>query len=576
MMYRANDASTHWSKNAFVSTSLSVAITEYATRYHRLPPPNFDKWYYFAKTRGCQVIDDYDQINSDLLPFWGIEPKLLRVLSVPKTSAVGSIRINLDGKGVVVTGEKESVPMAEMIMEFAEWLPPMQILIHRHAEPMVSVPYSKRNELEKSAIADLMKPRWPTLGNWTHTTASDWPTIPKAKHIPAPKVESLHLSKWDAYVRPSCPYFSPARQHPHFSDKLCIGCVTPHSINQFMWNTTRALDLCHQPDLHSVSNFLASPATPPLPGFEANELVPIFSPRKVEGYNDILYPAPGSYVQYNASAAPINLNFGLPEEVLKMQHARLSNRLFWRGQRPVTAGLKTNSWQGLSEQRLVQMANKGGVEGNEKVPFLLPMDEKERFYMNAFLKLSSVGPQLPIKANFTVSPPAKECQKPAECAVQDRLFGIEHFGEGGRTLEESRFNHRFSLTMDTDPLGKFVQDLQSNSTAVQATIFREWFTPRLTPWLHYVPLDMRLHGLHATLAYFMGIEGVVKDRLVRMKRRGSDAEAIAKEGQKRVKLMVGERDAEVYMFRLLLEWGRIVDDNREVLAYTQWGNEGDM
>ena len=106
MMYRANDASTHWSKDALVSTSVSVAISEYATRYHRLPPPNFDKWYEYARLRGCVVIDNYDQINNDLLPFWGIEPKVLRDLSVPKTNAVGSIRINLDGDGAVVAMEK--------------------------------------------------------------------------------------------------------------------------------------------------------------------------------------------------------------------------------------------------------------------------------------------------------------------------------------------------------------------------------------------------------------------------------------------------------------------------------------
>ena len=32
---------------------------------------------------------------------------------------------------------------------------------------------------------------------------------------------------------------------------------------------------------------------------------------------------------------------------------------------------------------------------------------------------------------------------------------------------------------------------------------------------------------------------------------------------------MGEGDAEVYMFRLLLEWGRVVSDDREQLGYVQ-------
>ena len=569
MMYRANDASTHWSKKALVSKSLSVAVTEYATRYHRLPPPNFDAWYNFAKLRDCHVIDDYDQINADLLPFWGIQPSVIRANSVPKTNAIGTIRINIDGPGVVVAGEKESMPMAEMIGNFAEWLPPMQILVHRHVDPIVAVSHWKRTGLEQKAIAEIKKPKSPAVGNWTEYNAENWPKIPAQKILPAPEMNSLHLSKWDAYLRLSCPMFSPARQNPHFSDKLCIQCVSPHSINQFMWNTTKALDICHQPDLYSISNFLASPATAPLSGYPASELVPIFSPRKVDGYNDILYPAPGSYIQRDATSSPPNLNFALPEGVAEKKYKDLSNSLFWLGQRPVTSGLTTNSWQGLAEQRLVQFARWKGETGKEKVPFLLPIDQRERYYMNAFVKLGGLGPQLPVKANFTVSTPATDCQKPQECETQDKFFGVETFDKSERTHEESRFNHRFSLTMDTDAPHKFVQDLQSNSAPVQSTIFREWFTPRLTPWLHYIPLDMRWHGLHSTLAYFMGIEGEVKGREARMKKRGGDALAIAREGRKRAELMMGEKDAEVYFFRLLLEWGRLVDDNREHLGYVQ-------
>jgi len=34
-----------------------------------IPPPNFDKWFEFAKENDVQLIDEYDGIYDSLLPF---------------------------------------------------------------------------------------------------------------------------------------------------------------------------------------------------------------------------------------------------------------------------------------------------------------------------------------------------------------------------------------------------------------------------------------------------------------------------------------------------------------------------
>ncbi|KAH8162739.1 hypothetical protein CIB48_g5509 [Xylaria polymorpha] len=66
-----------WLADAMKSTSLQSAVEEYRRRYRMPPPPNFDKWYEFALSVNSSVIDAFDQIDSDLLPFWAIPPTLL-------------------------------------------------------------------------------------------------------------------------------------------------------------------------------------------------------------------------------------------------------------------------------------------------------------------------------------------------------------------------------------------------------------------------------------------------------------------------------------------------------------------
>ena len=50
-----------------------------------------------------------------------------------------------------------------------------------------------------------------------------------------------------------------------------------------------------------------------------------------------------------------------------------------------------------------------------------------------------------------------------------------------------------------------------------------------------------------------------------MKGRVDDGEWIAQQGRKWADKTLGNRDMEVYLFRLLLEWGRLIDDARDKL-----------
>lgn len=84
-----------------------------------------------------------------------------------------------------------------------------------------------------------------------------------------------------------------------------------------------------------------------------------------------------------------------------------------------------------------------------------------------------------------------------------------------------------------------------------------------------MPIDVRLEDLYSTLAYFMGLQdkGLINGRNVPMQSRVEDAKWISEQGKQWAAQAIRREDAEIYMFRLLLEWGRVIDDKRDDIGY---------
>lgn len=92
-------------------------------------------------------------------------------------------------------------------------------------------------------------------------------------------------------------------------------------------------------------------------------------------------------------------------------------------------------------------------------------------------------------------------------------------------------------------------------------------------------MDVRLHGLLSTLAYFTGANGdavgLDKDGAVGGNGEGNvvtkgnvkAGEMIAEAGRDWAGKVLRKEDMEIYMFRLLLEWGRLTDDRRDEIGF---------
>ncbi|KFZ13948.1 hypothetical protein V502_06328, partial [Pseudogymnoascus sp. VKM F-4520 (FW-2644)] len=555
LVYQGQVNADAWSQQASSSESLEAAVTEYKSRYHRLPPPNFDKWYEFAKDRNS-TIDDYDQIYEDLLPFWGVKPSLLRMRStiLRKNSGFISIKIDKEKVDTVHVSEEYSHlddPITNMIKSFAPWLPQMQLVLNPSPSPQIALPYSSLASLKAAGrrsehieASETIITTWATLSKWGPFTAVE-------SGPPVPPI-TRYISRWDAYMAPSCSSYSPARSHPHSSRALCTSCFASYSVGQFMRNISLSLDPCFQPDLRTVSSFLSSPGTVPNTGYPADALTPIFSSRKIEGYNDILFPFPGTYVPSTPASNP-SLSLSAPGQ---KPFVELRDVLYWRGEAP-PSGLGAHDWQGVSEQRLVTLAHQ--APSDEKIPILLPFDTTGKKHEYGYVRLAAISDQIKVDAGFT-GVPERNCHREEECQAQR-----EHFGTNATlgNSDEDKYSSRYLLTTDISEPKEFLTNVISRSVAVRSGIFKSWYDKRLTPWIHYIPLDMRWQGLHSTMAYFMGLSGTVKGVQVSMDSQVKEANWIAEQGKARAESVVREADAEVYLFRLLLEWGRVVDDYRD-------------
>ena len=85
--------------------------------------------------------------------------------------------------------------------------------------------------------------------------------------------------------------------------------------------------------------------------------------------------------------------------------------------------------------------------------------------------------------------------------------------------------------------------------------------------------DVRLHDLFSILAYFGGY-GVEARNKRMMEPRAKEAEAIARQGKVWTEKVLRKEDMEVYMFRLLLEWGRLTDDRRTEIGFRMGRGRG--
>ncbi|KAF3351366.1 Minor extracellular protease vpr [Verticillium dahliae VDG2] len=119
------------------------------------------------------------------------------------------------------------------------------------------------------------------------------------------------------------------------------------------------------------------------------------------------------------------------------------------------------------------------------------------------------------------------------------------------------YNHKYLPDIDGNSFsGRYRAFLLSSSMPLKSTIYAEWHDDRLVPWVHFVPFDNTYVDLYGIMDYFL---------------RGRDAaaERIATDGKRWAETVLRREDMRLYVWRLLLEYARVMDDNRDRLAFVQ-------
>ncbi|KAF4637620.1 hypothetical protein G7Y89_g441 [Cudoniella acicularis] len=480
------------------SKTLNEAVEEYRRRYGIPPPPNFDKWFEFAKKRGVQLIDEYDSIHHSLTPFWGLKPSTIRKRA---QEALGFDANNLIGvlirKGEVtkIDGGREwqMVATKGMMKDFIKYLPDMDLCFNIHDEPRVIVPHDDLSRLVNIA-KDVKMPAASAVAaprnSWspTHSGLGD-----------GSRFEDIKTTRFNVFAHQpiwthskiSCPPDSPSRS---LEDDPKEDNFNSYAVGElgFVYNQTAFSDICQSPSFGETYGFFDRPNAFNI----VQDLFPVFSQSKISSYSDILYPSPWYWfgkVSYN--------------ELEDKEWNTKEDKIYWRGS--TTGGFsRDGGWRRQHRQRVVQkvnavdqakiLINRGETEAHEdwQVKQVPRSDFREIFD----IYFSHIG----------------QCD-PGDCDAQKEFFTLKDTAK-----QEDAWKYKYLLDIDGNAFsGRFYAFLKSKSLVYKLAIFREWHEEWLKPWVHFIPLSLRGDEWVEAVRWFAG-EPIGKKEAERLALQGRE------------------------------------------------------
>ncbi|KAK6526820.1 hypothetical protein TWF281_010018 [Arthrobotrys megalospora] len=531
--------------------SFAQVVERYRMKYGRHPPPKFDEWYKFAKKRNCVNFDDFDQIMDDLRPYWGIKPADIRAMVRAMDSddaRVSILRVRNHKVAQTIRPDSWRAGIFEkMLAVAAPLLPDIDIAMNFLDEPRVVATW----EEVQSKLAAEKKGRVQHPETVNEFSKFDWD---------AEKKVDVDLGFFTYSGKPymdvaskACPPESYARR-PEIDVKH-VESRYKDPVGGFIRNFNLSSDLCTVgPSIGHLHGFLFSSST----NIATQKLVPIFGECKVNVNNDILFPANKYYDLADARYA-YNDEHDVPWHEKK-------SRMVWRG---VTSGGVQNPdiYTRLQRHRFVALTNSS------------KLSEAEVTIMAALSEDNTSGEYAP-----TFFHPANYASTTMDVAFSEIVWCVPdcHFLDDKMAAKpgmDFKDTFKFKYLPDIDGhsfSGRWPAFLKSKSMGLKSTIFREWHDQRLFEWVHFAPMDNRFDDLYALLTYFTGLEkGVDGSDGAYVPRHDTEAKRIADRSREWATQVLRKDDVEIYMLRLLLEYARVLDDNRDKIGYSGDGSEVD-
>ena len=511
------------------SLTFKQTVKKYRRKYGRHPPPGFKAWYQRARELNVHNIDDFEQIMDDLRPFWGVEPRVIRMLAAHawENEKDGCAVISVRNKKIAKenNGSWRSENLVTMIKPFVEHLPDMDIAMNKLDQPRVVVPWEDMQELLATEQATR---RMPPEANNTFT--KNLPNLLQIDLEPRNDNSTREDPKWFSgiarqfmdFAKTACPPESRANgaslseTEARYKDRSG-GIITNFNLSS---------DLCTVgPEIQDLHGYLFSASSQLL----TNRLFPVFGECKVNVNSDILFPA-NMYWMHDKryDYKPTNdVDWDDKKDVM-----------IWRG---VTSGgvAVEKTWMNMHRQRLVLTLNSTEMDG-EDVRILTEQPESKGDYENFRSFRPSLFAEKHTDVGFTE---AWGCI-PNCTYLYDQTFSYKP----GITMSE-QFQNKYLVDVDGHSFsGRWRAFLESKSLGFKATIFREWHDSRLFAWRHFVPMDNRYDDIYTLLTYFVGVgrPGEKKSQgEVYVARHDEEARRLAQQGREWASKVLRRDDIEV-------------------------------
>ncbi|KAJ7455290.1 glycosyl transferase family 90-domain-containing protein [Mycena galericulata] len=466
----------------------------------RDPPKGFDAWWAYAREHNVQLPDDYDQIFEDLEPFWGIKPRDLHAMQRELEANVDSYTMGktADSQLGVVNTSFELHSHLLTGSQSSEHLPPFRAVFWPHDAPNRVSDYFVDNAARQAAAE-------------------------KRSGKILPNIDPIG---WASACAPG----TPAR-----NELLDLSGDPPHKLvkTTFIHDHKLSMDPCLHPRhfwQHGQFIWQGKGPTPQA------EVVP----------------------QFSYSASPIHQNIRVPVRYLWWDD-KLDERLLWRGSPTglTLRGMESESGNiNISHSTRLQKSHRIGLVRfanelrgtsailqpvtSEAEPVGEPIEVRNALLKTGLMDVALTGEPFLCEPEF--------------CKL---LKAIPYW----RDYQSARQAGDYKYCMDGNGWsGRFERLLVSNSLVFKATLYPEWFTERIQPWVHFVPVQLDLSDVHDALMFFRGDlkgEGAHEDL----------ARKIAAAGRSWSMAFWRKEDMTAYYFRLMLEYGRLMSEDRDAMSY---------
>lgn len=302
------------------SKTLKQAVEEYKSRYGMPPPKGFDAWWKFVIDEDIKIVDDYDRIYEDIIPFHALHPSLFRQRAEALKGTDFTWTFRLTPNAVEAVGPRAEAGRPQSLKGLFDGFR------HRLPEDFDIEFTGSDHDLGSWILGDDQRERAMELvQEGRHFTMDELKELQSMKRTP--------VKGWFS----ACKLDSPANIKPWAENATEV--EQPKS---FIHHHQATMNFCQHPSLKRLHGALSLD----YPGRTPSELRPLFVLSKFANNGEIVQTPLQAYK---------NLSDLIPSEFSDWSE-KTYNRVFWRGSS--TGGFNVQRpWQDSHRTRLHLMVN---------------------------------------------------------------------------------------------------------------------------------------------------------------------------------------------------------------------------